>query len=75
MKITIETDGNDMQVSSSGTSAPLPPELAERAAALGAQNAGPAPAELLAPSESSPSETAAADALESSMDAGPAPQV
>lgn len=60
MKITIEIDGGDVKVSSDA----VPPELAEKAARLGALNAGPAPAELIGGPETA----------ESSSDAGPAPQ-
>jgi hypothetical protein len=60
MKITIETDGGDVKVSSDA----VPAEVAEKAARIGALNAGPAPADL----------GGSAETGESSADAGPAAQ-
>lgn len=68
MKITIETDGGDIRVSGVED---VPQEIAEKAARIGALNAGAAPS-FLAGAPDAPA--ASPDTSESAMDAGAAPE-
>lgn len=68
MKITIETDGGDIKVSGMEG---VPREIAEKAARIGALNAGAAPASM---GSGPDTPSGSVESAQGAMDAGPAPK-